>query len=75
MVTRLEPPRSPTPVVGSDAVPMTNGRLAETIELPADDHEADDDRRARFSENGLSSDDVVPITPLEHTLTKSVEPW
>jgi hypothetical protein len=75
MVTRLEPPRSPTPVVGSDAVPMTNGRLAETVELPPDEHEADDDRRARFSENGLSSDDVVPITPLEHTLTKSVEPW
>ena|SRR5688572_12977804 len=75
MVTRLEPPRSPTPVVGSDAVPMTNGKSAETDHPPADDLEAADDRRARFSENGLSSDDVVPITPLEHMLTKSKEPW
>jgi hypothetical protein len=74
-VARLEPPRSQTPVVGSDAVPMTNGRLPDHDHVPADDREVDDDRRARFSENGLSSDDVVPFTPLEHTLTKSVEPW
>ena len=75
MVTRLEPPRSPTPVVGSDAVQVTNGRASEEEGLAARDLEPDDDRRARYSENGLSSDDVVPITPLEHTLTRSVEPW
>ena len=72
---RLEPPRSTTPVLGELRVAMTNGE--PTVPEPESTiAKADaDDRRARFSENGLSTGEIGPIAPFEHTLTKSVEPW
>ncbi len=75
-ITRLEPPRSPKPVLGDDSIPMTNGKsdAPERTETPDESLESDD-RRAKFAENGLSSGDVPPMTPLEYMLTKSVEPW
>ena len=75
-ITRLEPPRSPKPVLGDDSIPMSNGRIAAPESTVSPDESVDgEDRRAKFAENGLSSGEVAPITPLEYTLTKSVEPW
>ena len=72
---RLEPPRSTTPVLGELRVPMTNGEMAVPLQESPEPVAEGDDRRAKFSENGLSAGEIAPIAPFEHTLTKSVEPW
>ena len=74
--SRLEPPRSPTPVVGGLGVSVTEGEnLSESAQGMGEPNDGSDDRRAKFAEDGLSKGDVAPLAPFEHTLTKSVEPW
>ena len=72
---RMEPPRSTTPVLGELRVPMTNGEASIPEQDSTEAASEKDDRRARFSENGLTSGEVAPIEPFEHTLTQSLEPW
>jgi hypothetical protein len=73
---RLEPPRSTAPVLDGVSIPLaTEETPAEEPPAPSATVTENPDRRARFAENGLSSGDVAPIAPLEHTLTKSLEPW
>jgi hypothetical protein len=71
----MEPPRSTIPILGELRVSMTNGETA--IPEPVS-NEADrevEEPRARYAENGLSTGEIGPMAPFEHTLTKTVEPW
>ena len=72
---RMEPPRSTTPVLGELRVPMTNGETVVPVPESTETESESEDRRARFAENGLSTGEVGPMAPFEHTLTKSLEPW
>jgi hypothetical protein len=72
---RLEPPRSMAPVLGELRVAVTNSATTVPERDIAEPEVESDDRRAKFAENGLSSGEIAPIAPFEHTLTKAVEPW
>lgn len=72
---RMEPPRSTTPVLGEMRVAMTHGESPVPVKESKEAEADDEDRRARFSENGLSTGEIGLIAPFEHTLTKSIEPW
>jgi hypothetical protein len=72
---RLEPPRSTTPILGELQVTMTNGETPVPEPESAKGEVETDERRARFSENGLSTGEIGPIAPFEHTLTRAIEPW
>jgi hypothetical protein len=72
---RLEPPRSTTPVLGDLRVPMMNGETTVSEQESPEPATDSENRRAKFAENGLSTGEIAPIAPFEHTLTKSLEPW
>ena len=74
--TRLEPPRSPKPVVGNVRVVIT--RESDDGETPAPDPVArnvEADRKAKFAENGLSAGEADPIPPTAHIFSRAFEPW
>lgn len=75
--TRIEPPRSPRPVIAN--VPVHVGVEAETPSQapspPPADQTGETDRRARFAENGLSAGEADLLPPPAHIFSRAVEPW
>jgi hypothetical protein len=76
---RLEPPRSPGPVIANVRVTVAATPEAAIQEPVVTEPErarqpSSPERRARFAENGLSADEAPPLPPA-HILSRAVEPW
>jgi hypothetical protein len=77
---RVEPPRSATAVV-RPGVPVTDEKPAPVPLVAAEStpstppSSAEKDRRATFTENGLSAGDVEPPPEVPSSLTMAREPW
>lgn len=78
-VARIEPPRSPNPVIAHVRVAVA--AAPEAVQEPVQsapsrpETSAESDRRARFAENGLSAGEADPLPHPSHTLSKAIEPW
>jgi hypothetical protein len=82
-LARLEPPRASGPVTSDIPICVTKepepGEDFEPVFVPILEtavgaENRDDDRRARFAENGLEGD-ATPLSPGPDTLSRAIEPW
>jgi hypothetical protein len=78
---RLEPPRSPKPVVAALPAAVVDTPASATDETQGPEPsepsttEPAGETRATFAENALSNDEAIPLPPVANILSRVREPW